>query len=70
MSYCCRTNCRFIFLTGVISFRFEMCSKCYVDREGEYHSLVAPPEPAGRVRLATYYDVETEILKVTVECAE
>ena len=47
-----------------------MCSKCYVDREGEYHSLVAPPEPAGRVRLATYYDVETEILKVTVECAE
>nr|CDS32095.1 extended synaptotagmin 2 [Hymenolepis microstoma] len=33
-------------------------------------TMVVPPDPAGRIRLTVHYDVNLEILAVTVESAE
>ncbi|VDM31706.1 unnamed protein product [Hydatigera taeniaeformis] len=40
------------------------------DEDEDNHTLVDPPNPAGRIRLTMHYDVDMEILKVTVDRAE
>ncbi|VDN96375.1 unnamed protein product [Rodentolepis nana] len=38
--------------------------------DGNMQTMVAPPDPAGRIRLTIRYDVNLEILTVTIESAE